>query len=62
MAKLHTITCPSVGSALFLAIVLEHEGRPSYWNMVDGKPTVVTMADTQSVNQALEATRTVVAK
>ena len=43
------IICPTVGSALFLAIVLEHEGHPTYWNMVDGKPIVVTMAPVSAI-------------
>ena len=55
MAKLHTITCPSVASALYLALILEHEGHPSFWNVVDGAPTVVTMAPSVAVRQAIDS-------
>jgi len=49
---MHKIVCPTPGHALMLATVLEHEGHPSYWAMVDGLPRVVTMAPSSAIRAA----------
>lgn len=52
-AQLHTITCPNASAALKLSLVLEHEGSPSVWFLVDGRATVHTMAPTHTVRNAI---------
>jgi hypothetical protein len=54
MKTLHTITCPTLGAALRLSIILEHEGYPTVWFAeLDGKIKVHTMANLHAVSQAI---------
>ena len=55
---MNRVTCRCAQSATTLATILEHEGYPTVWIKLE-RVTVITMAPTIAITQALDIARTV---